>query len=669
MQIKLALTLFVATAMAAQTPPQRGVFLEDIDKTANACSNFYDYANGTWRSANPIPPSQQRWSRRWAAGEQNKEQLRTIVDDLSQRSDWPKGSLDQQIADFYGACMDQKRIDALGTKPIQPLLSDIAAIDNAGELQAMIVRLHELQIAAPFGIASTSANDNPTQIIARVFAAGLGLPDRDYYLKAEPRFVEAREKYRAHIARMFALSGSPKAAAKRAGDAIFEMEKRLATAQLDNVSLRDPHATDHKHMLVTLQKMTPHFDWTRALDRYGITAPELNVDQPLYMAAVDRELARTPLSTWRAYLQWNVLNATAQHLSSDVAAADFDFYGKYLRGSKEMKPRWKRCVEFEDSLLGEALGKRYVDRYFPPEAKARMQEMVRNLLSAMGDTIRGLDWMGPDTKKQALVKLGTFNPKVGYPDTWKDYSSVEISPSSHWQNVMAGLKYGTHDDWNLIGKPLDRGRWGMTPPTSNAYYNPSLNEVVFPAGILQAPAFDVNATDAVNYGAIGVVIGHEISHGFDDQGAQFDAEGRLKNWWTAEDLKRFQERTGCVVDQFESYFIEPGIHHNGKLVLGESIGDLAGARIAYLALQKAQKTNPGRVIDGLTPDQQFFIGWGQFRGDAIRAETQRLMVQGDPHPTSQYRVVGPLSNMPEFAAAFGCNTNDPMVRGMRCEVW
>jgi endothelin-converting enzyme/putative endopeptidase len=389
------------------------------------------------------------------------------------------------------------------------------------------------------------------------------------------------------------------------------------------------------------------------------------------MDAAETELATTPLSTWKTYLKWAVLNSNAQSLSQPVAAQDFAFYGQYLGGSKEMKPRWKRCVEVEDNLLGEAPGRKYVERYFPPEAKARMKEMVTNLLAAMGDTIKELDWMGPDTKAKALEKLSTFNPKVGYPDKWKDYSAVTITPDSYFQNVMSGLRNAIADNRGLIGKPTDRGRWEMTPPTSDAYYNPSLNEIVFPAGILQPPAFDMNAVDAVNYGAIGVVIGHEISHGFDDQGAQYDAQGRLSNWWTDDDLKRFKERTACVADQFENYFIEPGIHHNGHLVLGESIGDLGGAKIAYRAFQKAQQTNPAPTMDGLTPDQQFFIAWGQFRGDEIRAETQRMMVQGDPHPIAKYRVMGPLSNMPEFAKAFGCKADAAMVRpaDKRCEVW
>ncbi len=667
----IALLLLAATLSAQTPPPEHGVFKEDIDTKVDACTNFFDYANGAWRAANPIPGSMQRWSRRWAAGEQSKEQVRALLDDESKRKDWPKSSIDQQISDFYISCMDQAGVDALGTKPIRPLLNEIHAIRTHVDLQKTIADLHELQMYAPFGVASVSDNHNPGHVIARVFASGLGLPDRDYYLKPEKRFADARAKYRAHVAKMFELTGYAPAEARRATAQIFAMETRLATAQLDNVALRDPASTDHKYQVATLQKFTPHFDWMRYLERARVAPDDLNVDQPDYMGAVEKELRATPLSAWKAYLAWNVVNNAARHLSAPIAAEDFAFYGKYLSGSTEMKPRWKRCVESDDALLGEALGQRYVERYFPPEAKARMQEMVKNLLSAMGDTIRALDWMSPETKRRALEKLATFNPKVGYPDRWKDYSNVAIGPSSHWENVVAGLKFGTAEDLALVGKPVDRGRWGMTPPTSNAYYNPLLNEIVFPAGILQPPAFDVHAADAVNYGAIGVVIGHEISHGFDDQGAKYDAQGRLNNWWTADDLKRFQERTSCVAGQFESYFIEPGIHHNGKLVLGESIGDLAGAKIAWLAFQKAQQTKPATVIDGFTPEQLFFIAWGQFRGDETRPETQRLMVQGDPHPVAKYRVIGPLSNIPEFAKAFGCKADSAMVRpaGKRCEVW
>jgi putative endopeptidase len=658
--VRLALALFIAIPLIAQ---QRGVYVEDIDRNANACDNFFDYANGAWRAAHTIPKEMDRWSRRWAAGEQNKEQLRTILNEETKKT-WKKGSIDQQISDFYRSCMDEAKINAAGIKPIQPLLADIEKMQTRDDLQAMIARLQDLEIAAPWGIAQSPDNHEPTQTIGYIFARGIGLPDRDYYFKEDKRFVETRAKYLEHLAKMFQLMGDSKAVATQNADTVYAMEKRLAAAHLENAARRNPNNTDHKMSVAELQKLTPHFDWTRFFESAHIPNADLNVSQPKFMTAADAEIANTSIDAWKTYLRWHLINFAAPYLSDKFSKPDYDFYGAYLAGTKERKPRWKRCIETEDNLLGEALGQRYVERYFPPAAKARMVEMVKNLLAAMGDTIKGLDWMGADTKQKALEKLSTFNPKVGYPDKWKDYSSVSISPNAYWQNVVAGYKYDVEDNRAQIGKPTDRGRWGMTPPTSNAYYNPSLNEIVFPAGILQPPAFDNKAVDAINYGAIGVVIGHEISHGFDDQGAKYDAQGRLQNWWTDEDLKRFGERTSCVSNQFENYFIEPGIHHNGKLVLGESIGDLAGARIAYLAFQKAQQKTPAPTLDGFTPDQQFFIAWGQFRGDEIRPETQRLMVQGDPHPIAKYRVVGPLSNLPEFAKAFGCKMKEP-----HCEVW
>jgi endothelin-converting enzyme/putative endopeptidase len=524
----------------------------------------------------------------------------------------------------------------------------------------------------PFGLIAQPDNHDPSQTIAYIFASGLGLPDRDYYLKPEPRFQEAREKYQVHVANMFKLAGYDDAKARSAAATVFQMEKKLAENSLDNVALRDPKNTDHKMSFADLKKLAPAMDWDGYFGAEKISRAELNVAEPKFMQEVDRELRQTSIADWKTYLKWQLLHNSANVLSDPFVNENFAFYGKYLAGATEIKPRWKRCAESTDQLLGEASGKKYVEKYFPPAAKARAQEMVKNILSAMHDTIEGLEWMGPDTKKKALEKLATFNPKIGYPDKWKDYSSINITRSSYWNNEVNASRWNVvEDNWALIGKPTDRGRWGMTPPTSNAYYNPLLNEIVFPAGILQPPAFDMNAVDAVNYGSIGVVIGHEISHGFDDQGAQFDAQGRLNNWWTADDLKRFQQRTACVVRQFDGYYIEPNIHHNGKLVLGESIGDLAGAKIAYLAFKKAQQQHPAPTIDGFTPDQQFFLAWAQWRGDAIRPETQRLMVQGDPHPIAKYRVIGPLSNMPEFAAAFSCKQGSPMVRPAadRCEVW
>ena len=662
----LLLSLLLTVTAGAQ---QTGVFVGDIDKSTDACTNFFDYANGAWRKANPIPANMVRWSRRWEAGERNKNQLQAILEELSRRDDYRNGTPDQQITDFYAACMDVKAINDAGARPIAPILAGIDAMKSRAALQPMLLKLHDLGVTVPFGVGGRPDNHNPEQVIANVGPTGLGLQNRDYYTSTEKRMVETRAKYLEHIAKMFELTGYTKENAAKAAQTVFAFESRLATPQLTNVERRNPKLQDNKVTPAALQKMTPHFDWKAYFQRTGVSLADLNVSQPKYLAALDEELASTPLPAWKTYLKWHVISDAAEHLSDPFVEESFAFRGKYLGGAKEMKPRATRCVETTDAMLGDPLGQKYVERHFPPEAKARMEDMVRNLLAGMGDTIRGLDWMGPETRKQALEKLSTFRPKVGYPDQWRDYTSIEVTRSSHFANLLAATKYHIADNRSQIGKPVDRSRWGMTAPTSNAYYNPLMNEIVFPAGILQPPAFDVNASDAVNYGAIGVVIGHEISHGFDDQGSQYDAQGRLRNWWTDEDLARFRERSSCVVEQFEGYFIEPGIHHNGKLVLGESIGDLAGAKIAYLGLQKAHAKTPGQVIDGFTPDQQFFIAWGQFRGDELRPETQRLMVQNGPHPTGKYRVIGPLSNMPEFAKAFGCGPDSEMVRKKRCEVW
>ncbi len=674
MRLLYALIVAVAASLAAsaQGPAQKGIEPGDIDRTVQPCTDFYQFATGAWHAANPIPPSMGRWSRRWQTGERNKEQLKTILDDLSARQDWPAGSVEQLITDHYGACMNEGRANELGAKPLEPLLAEITAMKERPDLQRVIRHLHAIGIGVPFGVVSGSDLHQPTDVIAFVTAGGLGLPDRDYYLKADARFLEAREKYRVHLANMFRLAGDDEADARAASNAVFGMETRLAEQALDNVALRDPQATDNKTSFADLQKLAPHIDWAAYFDEAGIPRAALNVNEPKELREVDRQVADTPLSEWKQYLRWHLLHSAADSLSDAFVQEDFAFYGAYLNGAKEIKPRWKRCVESTDALLGEALGQKYVEKHFPPAAKARMQELVKNLLLAMRETIEGVDWMGAETKKQALDKLATFNPKLGYPDKWKDYSKVRISRASFWDDVVAGRRFNVEDDLGQIGKPVDRGRWGMTPPTSDAYYNPLLNEIVFPAGILQPPAFALDNADAVNYGAIGVVIGHEITHGFDDQGSQFDAQGQLRNWWTAEDRKRFEARGACVRDQYEGYFVEPGIHHNGKLVLGEAIGDIAGLKIAYRAFKLAQKGKPpAPTIDGFTADQQFFIAWGQFRGDATRPETARLMVQGDPHPVAKYRVIGSVSNFPPFAQAFGCREGSEMARPgkKRCEVW
>ena len=669
-------TLLFATIginLYAQQPALKGIEAGDLNRTAQPCDNFFDFANGSWRASNPIPASMDRWSRRWQAGEQNKDQLRKILDDVSAAQAQPKGTPAQLTGDFYAACINVKAIDAAGLEPLKPYLTAIDAISDAGGLQNEVRELQSMGVSVPFTFSGAQNPHSPTDVIADIGAGGLGLPDRDYYIKPEKRFADARAAYLVYVAKIFTLSGTPESEAKAAAQTVMDFETALAKASLDNVALRDPHSTDHISNLDALQKMTPHFDWSAYLKRANVQPGVLNIDQPDFLAEVERQVASTPIASWKTYLRWQLLNSAADTLSQTFVDARFGFYQKQLAGVGELKPRETRCAEQADALLGEALGQEYVKRYFPPDAKQRAKDMVANILSAMHDTIDGLDWMTPPTKKKALEKLSTFQVKIGYPDKWKDYSSVKIDRDHYFGDFFAAARFLVADDRSRMNKPVDRGRWGMTPPTSNAYYNPLMNEIVFPAGILQPPAFSMNYSDAVNYGAIGVVIGHEISHGFDDQGAQFDSTGKLDNWWTQEDLTKFQAKTACVIKQFDGFKIDGAddIHINGKLVLGESIGDLAGLKIAYRAFKKTAQGQSDAKIDGFTPDQQFFIAWGQFRGDETRPETQKLMVQGDPHPVAKYRVLGPTSNFPPFAAAFACKAGSPMVRSDadRCVVW
>lgn len=671
--LRIALVLALCPcALFPQTVSRHGIDPTDLDRKADPCGDFYQFANGTWRANNPIPASMTRWSKRWAAGEAIKDQLREIEEQSAKDRSAAPGSSDQILGSYYSACMDESKVNARGIQPLKPWLEEI---DNAGDmaqLQRVMTNLHDLGVVAPFVLGGSQDPHKPTLVLADVGANGYSLPDRDYYLKPDARFKEARDKYQEHVTKMFSLMGWDQKAAAGAAQTVMTMETKFAEAALDNVSLRDPSATDHNTTFAQLQAMVPHFDWTEYFKHKQLPYDvDMNVDQPKYMAEFDRQLQQVSLADWKIYLKWNLVNSTASALSDPLVEEDFAFNGKYMSGTSEIKPRWKRCVESTDELFGDPLGKKYAEKYFPPEAKARMQEMVRNLLAATRDDILSRPWMSDDTKEKAMAKIATFNPKIGYPDRWKDYSKVEVRADAFFGDNLAARRFLVEDDRVTIGKPVDRGRWGMTPPTSNAYYNPQLNEIVFPAGILQPPAFDNSAVDAVNYGAIGVVIGHEISHGFDDQGAQYDYRGRLRNWWTDADLKQFQQRGACVVDQFDHYFIEEGIHHNGKFVLGESIGDLGGAKIAYLAFEKSLEGKPRQNIDGFTPEQQFFIAWGQWRSDEIRIETQRTMMQADPHPVAKYRVNGPLSNLPEFQQAFSCKADAAMVRqgDKKCEVW
>src|SRR5438270_11720433 len=438
----------IALPSFAQKTQQRGIYLSDLDRTADPCTDFTEYANGTWHKQNPIPGYMDRWSRRWQAGENAKDQLKVILDDVSSRADWKRGSVEQLVGDYYGACMDEKKVDQLGFTPAMPLLKEIDAIGNQADLQALVLKLHEIGVPAPFGTASEPDYHNPTDTITELQASGLGLPDRDYYLKPEQRFKDAREKYLVHVANMFKLIGYDESNAKAAAQTVFAFEKSLAENSLDNVALRDPANTDHKMSFADLKKLSPTVNWYRYFATAGLPQSDMNVDQPKFMQEIDRQLRQTSLADWKTYLKWQLIHGQADILSKPFVEENFSFYGAYLSGAKELKPRWKRCAESTDQLLGEALGQKYVEKYFPPEAKARAQEMVKNILAAMHDTIEGLEWMGPETKKKALEKLSTFNPKIGYPDKWKDYSSIKMVRDSYWNNSLAGIRWNVDDDRN-----------------------------------------------------------------------------------------------------------------------------------------------------------------------------------------------------------------------------
>ncbi len=563
----LILTTALLSAQQMSTPSSTGagstlksIELGDMNRALDPCTDFFEYANGNWRAQNPIPASMVRWSRRWRSGETIKDDIKVILDEAAQNKSAAKGTTAQLIGDYYGSCTDEASVNAAGMKPIEPWLAEIDAAKDTAALLRIMANLHDIGVTVPFALNGSQDPHEPTMILADISANGLSLPERDYYLGSEARFAEARAKFLVHVAKMFQLAGADDAKAATAAKTVLDMETHLAQASLDPASLRDPKATDHKTTFTQLQAIAPHLQWSGYFEHMKLPKDvALNVQEPKFLAEVDRQMQSVPLADWKTYLKWQMLNALASDLSSNFVEEDFDFSGKFLNGATELKPRWKRCAESTDNLFGEALGKEYVERHFPPEAKARMKELVQNVLAAMHDDILTLPWMGEETKKRALAKLATFNVKVGYPDKWKDYSHVVLTRDNYWNNALAGKRFNVEDNLSTIGKPVDRGRWGMTPPTSNAYYTPLLNEIVFPAGILVPPAFDVKASDAMNYGAIGVVIGHEISHeishGFDDEGSQYDELGALKNWWTADDLKKFQDRGACVAKQFDGYFI------------------------------------------------------------------------------------------------------------------
>ena len=667
----VALVSLAGEGAAVQGPTPKGIEIRDLDRAADPCSDFYAFANGAWRAANPIPAGTSRWSRRAAGREANRQQLQTLLEELAAREEWPRGSVEQQLGDYFGACMNEATIDALGVTPLAPLLADIASVEDEKDVERMIRRLHELGIPAPFSVAGALDYHDPESVVMNIAGGGLGLPDRDYYLKSDKNFAEVREKYRAHVARVLTLGGMAAAAATTAADEILALETRLAEASLAPAAAADPATTAHKLTFAKLSRLASHVDWESYFVEARLPRIDVNVAEPAFIERVNLELETTPLTTWKAYLTWHLLASASPWLSKPFADESFAFNGSYLGGVKTMKPRAMQCLESTEALLGEPLGRKYAERYFPPAAKARVQEMVRGLLAVLKDDLRGLKWMSDATRQQALAKVEAYAVTVGYPDTWADYSALAIRRDALWANVAAARRFGVEADRGHVGKRISRSIWQLPPSSPGAYIDVQLNLMGLPAGFLQAPAFDLAASDAVNYGGIGVSVAHDLTHAIDALGRDFDSTGQPRNWWAQPDLDAFEKIGQCTVNQYDGYEIEPGVHLQGKQVKGEALGDLAGVRLAYLALQRSMKQHPVPVIDGFTPEQQFFISWGQFRGAAESLELQRQMIATDPHPTTRYRVIGPLSNSVEFQRAFSCRAGSPMVRPplQVCTVW
>lgn len=667
----VTLTLAVAFSVTAIVGQSAHFDVAGMDTSTSACNDFYQYANGGWLKANPIPAAYPAWGVGNVLNEKNRDMLREILEAAAKNTAAKKGSNEQKVGDYYASCMDEATIEAEGLKPIQAELDLINKITDQKSLQAEIAHLHSFGYNALFGSGSNRDFKNSSETIIGIFQGGLGLPTRDYYLKDDARSKSIRDEYVKHVAKMFELMGDDASKAASEAQAVMTLETKLAGGSKAPVELRDPEKLYHRMPMTAVKDTAPAFDWMGYFQTVAHSKADVNVATPDFFKVMNTELTATSIDDWKTYLRWNIINRAASGLSSKFVDEDFHFKGTILQGSKENLPRWKRCVSATDGALGEALGAVYVQKAFPPAAKERALTMVRNLEAALKSDISTLSWMSDATRKQAIVKLDAFLNKIGYPDKWRDYSALTIDRGSYQTNRFRVSKFNEDRDWAKVGKPVDRMEWGMTPPTVNAYYNPQNNEIVFPAGILQPPYFDPSADDALNYGGMGSVIGHEMTHGFDDQGAKYDPAGNLANWWSDADLKAFKERASCIVNQFNSFEVDKGLNENGSLVQGESIADLGGLVVAYAAFQKAMEGKPRVNIDGFTPEQRFFLGYARGWATNIRPELARLIVLQDPHPLSKFRVNGPLSNMPQFAAAFQCKAGDPMVRPEqdRCVIW
>ncbi|MGI9102729.1 MAG: M13 family metallopeptidase [Terriglobales bacterium] len=642
-----------------------------MDKSIEPCTNFYRYACGNWMANNPMPPDQSRWGRFDELQERNRDILHVILEHAA-KPDPKRSAVMQKIGDFYNSCMDELKANAFGAKAIEPELQRIAKIAGRQDLIQAVAYLQGRGINALFRFGPQADLHNASMTIAGLFQGGLGLPDRDYYLKDDPKSVEIREKYTAHVQKSFELLGDKPEAAAAEAKTVLGIEIGLAKVSLDRIGIRNPANRDHPMTPQELEQLAPGFSFKPYFAATSAPAfDKVNVVVPDFFKGVSAQLDSVPLNDWKTYLRWHVLRSTSPWLSEPFVTANFEFYQKYLGGQKEQQARWKRCVRLTDEEMGEALGQPYVDETFGVEGKQRTLKMVQQIEQAMSENLTALAWMTPETKKASEAKLKQIANKIGFPDHWRDYTRLEVRRGDFMGNLLRAETFEHMRQMNKINKPTDKMEWGMSPPTVNAYYNPSQNNINFPAGILQPPFYDNRADDAANFGGIGAVIGHELTHGFDDQGAKFDGEGNLRNWWSLADKAEFEKRTGCISDEYDQFVAVDDVHLKGRLTLGENTADNGGVRLSLMALHDKQKEE-GKTpppIDGFTPDQRFFISYAQIWCQNVTPEQARLRAQTDPHSPGQYRVNGVVSNMPEFQKAFGCKAGQPMVRENACRVW
>jgi putative endopeptidase len=672
----LALAAFTTFGATAQTPQPLSAIpytpsldLTSLDRTVDPCVDFYKFSCGSWQKLNPIPADQAGWSVYAKLTIENQQFLWGILQEDAVAKN--RNPIQQKVGDYFAACMDTAKIDSLALKPLAPALARINAMKSRAELAASIARLHPVYPGGFFfgtGVGQ-DAVDASTEIV-ELGAGGLGLPDRDYYLKTDAKSVKIRDQYTAFIQQLLSLGGEEEQKAKSDATAILTIETALAKASLTRVDRRDPHKTYHILTVAQLTQLAPAIDWPVYFKTQGApSVATLNVSQPEFLKAVQAELTAEPVPALQAYLRFHLLSSAAPYLSAPFVQASFDFFSKTLRGVPAMPPRWKTCTQAVDRNLGEALGQEFVRRTFTADTKAKTQVMTEQIETAMQHEIEGLDWMSPATKQEALRKLHAIRNKIGYPDHWRDYTPLQVKPDDYAGNASRSYAFEQTRNWAKLGKPVDLNEWGMTPPTVNAYFNPQMNDINFPAGVLQPPLYDSKEDDAPNYGNTGATIGHELTHAFDDEGRQFDSKGNLRDWWTPADAKGFEDRINCVRDQYAGYTVVDDIHINSKLTSGEDVADLGGTLIAYIAWQKQTAAQKLTTVDGFTPEQRFFVGMGQWACENERPENLRVNAATDPHSPGFARINGIVSNLPQFQKAFSCKAGQPMVHTPTCRVW